>query len=234
MDRLTRESNTCSGCLSTVRSRSMMAALSWALFGRVLAMSDFPDRPDLRGLGMSDWAGYAAGLTEHFAYVNTFYTREPRLDISAPLAAQHVGAYDFVVTSDVLEHVRPPVLESLQNCRRLLRQGGVLVLSVPYTLNATTVEHYPRLHDYHLADVEGEPVLVNVTATGEREEFRDLVFHGQSGTNVEMRVFSESDLLASLAACDFAAAEVFDQEHLQFGIAVPEPWSLPVVARATG
>ena len=59
---LGRELPSCDRCRSTVRMRAMMHVLSIELFGRSLAVDDFPARPELRGLGMSDWEGYAKRL----------------------------------------------------------------------------------------------------------------------------------------------------------------------------
>ena len=61
---LSREGNSCKSCGSTVRMRSMMHALSIALFGCALSLPDFPERKDLVGKGMSDWDGYAKSLSE--------------------------------------------------------------------------------------------------------------------------------------------------------------------------
>src|SRR3712207_3511284 len=65
---LTREEPTCQGCGSTVRMRTVIHVLSEELFGRSLALADFPHRPDYSGIGLSDWEVYARRLAEKLSY----------------------------------------------------------------------------------------------------------------------------------------------------------------------
>src|SRR5260370_34412352 len=74
---LDRETKSCSSCNSSARWRAVVDALSHGLFGETVPLPDFPIRRDLRGLGLSDWPGYARLLREKFDYVNTFYHKEP-------------------------------------------------------------------------------------------------------------------------------------------------------------
>ena len=83
LDRLGREDASCKGCGSLPRKRAIIRVLSTQLFGKNLLLSDFHPRPDICGLGMTDWKGYADRLAEKFSYRNTYYHQEPRLDISA-------------------------------------------------------------------------------------------------------------------------------------------------------
>ena len=78
-----RESAVCQGCGSTVRMRAAIAALSLGLYGRVYDIDHFPRRPRLRGLGMSDWDGYAVRLRRVLDYKNTHVQKRPKLDITA-------------------------------------------------------------------------------------------------------------------------------------------------------
>jgi len=55
-------------------------------------------------------------LAKKFNHLNTFYDREPRLDITSPPPDVR-GMLDFIVSSDVLEHVAPPVSGAI-------RRGG--------------------------------------------------------------------------------------------------------------
>src|SRR5439155_25856884 len=104
---LERDKSSCSHCGSTVRARSIVHVLSIELFGQSLALPDFPVRGDLRGLGMSDWDGYAIPLAAKLDYQNTYYHREPRLDITH-IDAELEGQFDFIISTDVFEHVPPP------------------------------------------------------------------------------------------------------------------------------
>ena len=65
-----------------------------------------------------------------------------------------------------------------------------------------SVKHHPNLYDYHVENANGEQVLVNIS-TGEREEVRDLVFHGGSGFTLERRRFSRSGPIKNLLEAGF-------------------------------
>ncbi len=227
--RLTREQATCR-CGSTVRLRSLVHVLSQELFGNSLAVADFPSRPDVVGVDMSGAATYSGRLAKKIGYTNTFLHKPPRLDITAP-NPEWFGKCDFVMSSDVLEHVAPPVSRAFKNMLLLLKPGGVLVLTVPYAKTGNTVEHFQELHDYRLEMRNGRRALVNVTAQGERQEFDHLVFHGGEGETLEMRVFSEAAVLEELQQAGFVDIRIHQQPYSKFGILWHQDWSLPISAR---
>jgi SAM-dependent methyltransferase len=228
---LQRERKTCARCHSTVRDRAIVHLLTSALTGRSVALPDLPRRRDLRGLGLSDSATYARPLKRKFAYTNTHFHARPRLDITN-VASDRDASCDFVISSDVFEHVAPPVARAFSNARRLLKPGGVFVFSVPFSLDADTVEHFPELHDYRLIKSPAGWRLENRTADGRTQTFNDLVFHGGAGTTLEMRVFSRSGLEREFTAAGFSRMRIADEPFLEHGIAWQEPWSVPIVAYA--
>lgn len=228
---LERETPSCGHCGSTLRFRAIVHALSLELHGRSLALPEFPARPDLAGLGMSDWEGYAAPLAACTGYRNTFFHQEPRLDILSP-PPEWRGRFDFIVSSDVLEHVPPPVERAFLNLRALLKPGGLLVLTVPYGLQDETLEHFPELHEFRVTQRAGRPVLENTTRDGVRQEFDELVFHGGPGATLEMRVFSLAALRRLLASAGFGDVTVRGDDALAHGIRWGDAWSLPLTARA--
>jgi hypothetical protein len=77
----------------------------------------------IRGIGMSDDQRYARELCRVFSYTNTYYDQEPKLDIRQ-LPEQLIGCADFVISSDVFEHVSPPVFPAFQQLRKLLKPGA--------------------------------------------------------------------------------------------------------------
>src|SRR5262249_30630481 len=79
-----RERPTCSACGSNVRTRGLVHALSMELFGVSVCLRDFPRVRGLRGLGISDSNQYSETLSARFDYRNTFFDREPRLDLVRP------------------------------------------------------------------------------------------------------------------------------------------------------
>ena len=228
---LGRELASCSRCGSSVRTRGLIDVLSNELFGLSLALPDFPRVKSLRGLGMSDPAQFADALAQKFDYRNTFYDRAPRLDLTA-VPEHEFGQYDFVICSEVLEHVPPPVGRGFENLAGLLKPGGVAVLTVPYSLEAESREHYPELGSYGLATLDGHPHLVNRTPDGRLEVFDNLVFHFSGGEPaLELREFSEGGLRLALDAAGLSSVRFHTRDHAEFGILHAESWSLPLAAR---
>ena len=232
MSALGRETTSCRRCGSTVRTRSIVHLLTTELFGRDIALPDLPLRRDLAGIGLSDPPFYADRLAEKLGYTNTFFHREPRLDITA-VSADLSARYDFIIASEVFEHVAPPVSRAFVNARRLLKPHGVLIFSVPFTLDPETREHFPELYDYRMVEASGRWRLENRTADGRTQVYTDLIFHGGPGTTLEMRLFSRSGLIREFTAAGFAGVRIADEPQLAHGIVWPEPWSVPMVAYAT-
>ena len=232
--RITREDPSCRGCGSTVRMRAVMACLSRELFGEVLPLAEFPLRRDIRGVGLSDWEGYAGPLAERLDYTNTYYHREPRLDIT-DVDDTLAGRHDFVLSSDVFEHVAPPVSRAFAGARRLLKPGGVIVLTVPYAVETSeTREHFPDLYQWSVGqEPDGGWVLVNRRRDGGEERFTDLVFHGGAGATLEMRLFSRDSLIAELIDAGFRDVHVAAEPLPEWGVLWPGSWSLPIVARSS-
>lgn len=227
---LERETASCSACGSTVRMRAIVDALSRSIYGESRVLSDFSVDKGIRGVGMSDWAEYADRLQSKFEYTNTFYHQEPKLDIT-DIEDSLEGTMDFVISSDVFEHVTRPVSRAFVNTRRLLKPGGVFVFTVPYSKEGTeTKEHFPVLHDFNITESEGRYRLVNTSPDGEVEIFEELIFHGGPGQTLEMRVFSEASVLRELADAGFSRVDILGAPVWEYGIYWPLDWSLPIVA----
>jgi SAM-dependent methyltransferase len=228
---LARETPSCSRCGSTVRFRAMAHLLTTALFGQDIALVDLPSRKDIVGIGLSDADAYAVPLAQKLGYTNTWFHTEPRLDI-ANVPPGISARYDFLIASDVFEHVAPPVSRAFANARRILKPGGAFVFTVPFALEGDTVEHFPGLHDFRIVEENGRWTLHNRTADDRDETFTDLVFHGGPGTTLEMRLFSLPALEREFARAGFSSLRVAAEPCLAHGIVWPEPWSVPLVARA--
>jgi SAM-dependent methyltransferase len=228
---LQREVASCPTCNSTVRFRSVIHVLSVELFGESLVLPDFPVRKEIRGIGMSDWSLYAMPLAEKLDYTNTSFDEQPSLDIINP-DEKYLGKNDFVICSEVLEHVPPPVSPAFVNLRRLLKPGGLLVLTVPYSEEGATRENFPSLHEFKLVFEGDRKVLTNVTHDGVEERFENLTFHGGTGFTLEMRLFSRAALFEELKAAGFTDIKVHSESVPEYGIEWTEPWSLPLTARA--
>lgn len=229
---LSREVSSCHSCGSTVRMRAIVHILSTELFGESMALPDFPQNKALHGVGMSDWDGYAEPLSEKLDYTNTYYHQEPKLDIT-DISDDAEGSLDFIISSDVYEHVLYPVERAFINTKRLLKENGVFVFTVPYTKEGeSTVEHFGELHDFSIYQKNGQYCLKDVDAAGNVREFEDLVFHGGPGSTLEMRVFSEFSLLKEFSNAGFKYVKIYSDECIKYGICWEGvSWSLPIAAR---
>jgi SAM-dependent methyltransferase len=226
-----RERVICDFCRSSMRFRSIALVLSRVLFGADLKLRDFPSLRSVRGLGISDSETYCGSLSQRFSYTNTFYHREPTLDLCQP-DEKEFGKYDFVICSDVLEHVSAPVDRAFNTLARLLKPAGVLILTVPYSLERATVEHFAHLHETGLAEIGGKLVLVNRSRDGNYEVIDQLSFHGGQGSTLEMRLFSEADIRELLNSAGLTHVRFDSVGNHEFGVAYSSPCSLPIVACA--
>jgi SAM-dependent methyltransferase len=213
---LRRDIWSCCFCGSTVRWRSIIHALSMELFGASLIIAEFPSRPDLVGIGLSDWEGYAKPLAEKLDYTNTFFHQEPRLDITDVDPARK-NEYDFIISSDVFEHICYPVSKAFENARRLLKPGGVVIFSVPY-LEGQTKEHFPDVIQFSVKQRGEDWILTGVTAEGATREFTNLTFHGGPGTTVECRLFGKDSLRKDCEEAGFTSLRIHDEEVRDHGI----------------
>jgi SAM-dependent methyltransferase len=225
-----REARTCLGCGSTLRHRSVVAALSRKVFaGKSLPLDEWQGVEGLKVTGVSDAELIARALGQKVGYTNTFVHHAPFLDICAP-APEHVASCDVLLCSDVLEHVPPPVERAFEGMRRIIRPGGFLLMTVPCTALEATAEHYSSLHEYRIVERGGKSVLVNRTPEGKLEEFDDLVFHGGPGETLEMRHFALNDLQGHLARAGFSTVEICAQPDFRHGVYWQRPYDVPIVA----
>jgi SAM-dependent methyltransferase len=227
---LAREAASCPECGSSMRVRALVGMLSTEIFGVVMALPEFPTLKGIRGIGMSDSPQLAARLSEKFDYTNTFYHQAPFFDVTKP-DDRDAGRFDFILSSEVMEHVPPPVEQSFAALAKLLKPDGVLLMTTPYTIAGKTCEHFPELHQYTLASPGGRTVLVNRRRDGQIEIFDDLVFHGGHGSTLEVRVFSEASLIEMLRNSGFSSARIVAESFPELGVEHSETWSLPIAAR---
>lgn len=220
-------------CGSTVRFRSIIHLLSIELFGESIALPDFPTRPEITGWGMSDVDSYAPILSKKFNYINTFYHQDPYFDITAPLKQTQKNSLDFLISTEVFEHIPPPISIAFENAHNILKPNGTFIFTAPFNLEEETQEHFPDMYQYELIKQSDEKyILKNTTRDGRRQIFEELVFHGGAGATLEMRVFSKNGLLRNLQNAGFRDIKFYSQPCLKFGISFPDNWSLPISARA--
>ena len=229
VEHFTSEPATCS-CGSNVRIRALLHLLSLELFGHSVPVCDFPRLKAVRGLGITDKNCYARILEDKFDYTNTYYDREPRLDLRAA-HPDRAGAYDFVLSADVLEHIAPPVESALREVHSLLKPQGFLGATVPCHPDGRFGEHFPDLHEYRTVPLAGKEVLINRRRDGTLEVFDDVVFHGGTGEMLEMRQFGISALNATLRDAGFCDVFFLTSDVPEWGIIFDRDTSQPFIAR---
>lgn len=229
IERIDREVQSCPHCGSTVRMRSIVHLVSIGLFGRSFPLPQFPSNKNIVGLGMSEWDGYASWLSKKFSFTNTFFHCEPFFDVAAGAGAR-ANTCDFVISTEVFEHVAPPVSRAFKGAFDLLKAGGHFIFTVPFTLKPETTEHFPELHDYRIIQFDNDYVLVNRTKDGRYMLHQNLIFHGGPGTTLEMRVFCQKDVEMYLREAGFQDIRILGDDVPEFGIIHKHPWSLPILA----
>lgn len=217
-------------CGSNVRIRSLIHLLSLELFDQSLILRDFPRLKSIRGLGVSDKVGYAGILAEKFDYTNTQYDREPRMDLTEFHPKLH-GTYDFILCADVLEHIAPPIERALEEACRLLKPHGFLGITVFCNPADRLREHFPDLNEFRIVPLGDSTVLINRRKDGTLEIRDDLVFHGGTGTTLEMREFGATSLREKLLGAGFSDVHLLTENIPQIGIFFDHDVSQPLIAR---
>lgn len=208
---LWRETFYCPQCRANLRFRAQAAAL--------LELVGDGRAPSLRalaeGCGLAQLAIYEPGVTgplrPHLAragrYVQSVYAPgaaeiHAGIEVQDLMACTHPSeTFDLVVTSDILEHVRRPML-AFAEIRRILRRGGHHVFSIP-----TRVPLPPR--SVSRVDTSGEADI----------HLLPPVWHG-SGDGGRSLVYTEfgRDLLDQLAVIGMPTRIVAYQPE---GMALP-------------
>jgi SAM-dependent methyltransferase len=226
---LDRDSPVCPSCGSNVRFRWTIHAISLAVFGKSIPLSDFPEARHITAIGLSDEPLYANTLANKLGYLNTFYHRDPQFDITDSACGES-SSLDFIIATEVFEHIPPPIQPAFNNLARLLKPDGFVVFSTPWRPDGYTTEHFPDLYRWTLTKIGEEYVLVNKTRSGKYELFDELVFHGGAGQTLEMRLFSRPSLEQHFLAAGLQA-EFPSEPCLKYGIIFNKPWSLPCILR---
>jgi len=195
-----REAMNCRGCGSTWRARAMALSLLEALGYSNMPLSAISADYSTCGLGISDDPIVANHLYSKFRYTNTFLHQVPKLDLCS-VPDEYRAAARFVICSDVLEHVPPPVEAALFGLRSLISNGGVAIISVPHIEEGKTDEFYPGLVEYEVRDGH-----VHWRDTNDMSHYDETPeFHGGSGLTLTFRLWSLADLRASLLQAGFTS-----------------------------
>ena len=228
-----REGRQCPGCGASARASGLMLAISEHVHGPGRILPAEPPARHVRVIGLSDGPVYRGLLADKFDYANTFYHKEPRLDITDPDPAIH-GTADILISSEVMEHVVGDVSKGFRGMFDVLGPGGLLVFTVPYVMAGEGVEHYPGAVGYEVVETDGGTATVRVEySDGRIVEDLDPRFHGGPGSTLEMRVFSLDRVLRELRGAGFADIRVHDENRPEFGVVWQGP-SRIITARKPG
>lgn len=197
-----RESMQCHRCGATWRARAMVLGVLQSLGYSNTALKDAREDLSIRGLGTSDDIKIVKQLVNKFDYVNTYYHKGPKLDLTN-VDPQWRECAQFVICSDVLEHVPPPTHSALEGLFSVVASGGAAIISIPYTTADATIEFYPELERY---EVEGNQVVWH-DSNGVRHIDDSPEFHGGAGQTLAFRVWSLAKFEEALLRVGFSQIE---------------------------
>ena len=197
-----RESMQCDRCGATWRARAMVLGVLQSLGYSNTTLSDVQEDWSIRGLGTSDDIKIAKKLGNKFDYVNTYYHKGPKLDLTEVDPQWRENAR-FVTCSDVLEHIQPPTNIALEGLYLLVAPGGAAIVSIPYTTADTSIEFYPNLERYEIQDNQ----VVWHDTMGQRHVDINPEFHGGAGQTLSFRAWSLSRFEEALLSAGFSSVE---------------------------
>jgi hypothetical protein len=210
-----REMTGCSGCRSNPRFRGVILALQQYLYGETeTAFKDVQVRKHIKLLGVSDDKICADLFQNKFSYTNTYYHKEPYLDLCSTASCIQYLKLDAIICSDVIEHTSSPPYDILSNMYMMLRVGGFVVLSAPTFHMSSTIEWYPAASSLQTVQENGKYCVNWTNIRGVNYVDTSPSFHGGPGDTLEMRLISHQDLLSIAERVGFQASILdFDPLH---------------------
>ena len=221
-----REDFQCKICGSSPRDRAVALAVRKIKFFKTLRLQRVQS-----AIGIADLIVIENFMNTIFGdrYVNYHFHKSPKIDITR-IENESVFEADLVICSDVLEHVQAPVENGFFGLNKILKDKGILVMSVPHTdVSGSHIEHFPILKDFRIIE-EDKKVLIGTDYEGNLFKKDELIFHGGDGEVLEFRVFSETSLKQYLSRSNFTKIKEVKNNSF-FGIGW-EPWSRVWVAKA--
>ena len=215
------------------RFRAICYVFCKLFYGECKILLNLKENKNLKGIGMSD-SGWSTIFKMKFNYVNTFYHMEPYLNIYNYEHFKNYTDLDFIISSDVFEHIDPyPNIQlAFNNLFTMLKSGGYLIFSVPYT-HGEHKEHFPNLFNYEIKNENGNYILYNTTQDNKLETFDNLCFHGGPGNVLEMRVYSKSSIISFLEKAGFIDITFYEinKDMEKYGIFWSDNLSLIISAK---
>ena len=198
-----RENIVCRNCPCTSRHRALISVLLESL-GKGPVLADIPADQLLVIFESSGMASYNSILASKFSYINTTYDKAV-IDTGEYDSHQYAdlqrmpyadNTFNYILTGDVLEHVRD-YSAAIIECFRVLKPGGCMIFTVPYSHSM-------------------EKNHIKVLPDGENDIFlEEPEFHGKSKSLV-YRVYGR-ELLEDLVGTGFSTERRI-VESQDFGI----------------
>lgn len=170
----------CDSCGASLRVVALGNALREA-WGTSLSINDYVCQPEAQTPRILDING-ALVLSEALANLPNYLRIDfPQVDLQAlPFPDQ---SFDTVMHSDTLEHIERPFL-ALEECRRVLSQGGRLCITVPIIVGRLTRSRAGLANSHHGSEATAAEDLLVHTEFGVdawtflvRAGFSRIMFH---------------------------------------------------------
>ena len=204
-----REVPSCAYCMSTSRQRE----ICWAI---EKISSEF-EYPYIVGISDHPIIENFLQLRHRCNYTNTFFHQTPKLDISNPKPFWENRA-DILINSDVIEHTFFPLKNSLDGCRDIVRDGGSLILTAPWSEKDESVEYYPWMVSYRTIINGGLVECFGLDTNGDEHLIDAPDFHGGPGNTLVTRKIELSQLLHELKQSGFTDIVVHQHDIPELGI----------------
>ena len=213
---LLREGPSCLNCGSSVRMREIVSAFVGFVENQIAS--------DALIIGLSDSEQIEQYFNERFSekYQNTYLDTEPKLNVVDPNSYQENLA-DVVISSDVFEHVFFPLSDALVGCQRILKPGGFLITTMPWTTFEPSVEHYPWMVSYTVQKMsDGNFMVIGTDKSGSPRVVENPIFHGGPGNTLEMRFINLFVFQDELVKAGFRLISTLLDDEPSYGIRRPE------------
>ena len=123
--------------------------------------------------------------------------------------------FEFVICSDVLEHIDTELDLAVCGLRNLLNRNGFAVISVPISADVGHLEFYPNLRSFSIKD----DVVGWDDKNNKSHEDINPEFHGGRGQNLAFRRFSDESIKELIMRNGFLAIAKL---NFQPSLGVPE------------
>jgi len=197
------------------RFRMIYLLLTKILYNQIKIIKNLKPNKNIKGIGIidSDWTTLCE---EKYNYKNVL--KEENFNIYNHDSIKKYNNLDFIIASEMIQHIDPyPNIQiAFDNLYMMLKNGGSLIFSVPYTDNEH-IEYYPLLYNYILTPIDNnECIINNTTINGISQKF-NIKLHNNK---IIMRMFSKKSIIEYLERAGFKEIIFHEviEEYNNYGI----------------